>query len=130
MADTSTSWLIHGAATATTDDAGAVLRAWRTASGRSQVEVAAALCITQQNLSQLENGRRPMSIELRRRIVEELGIAAEDLGLSSGQTWQLVSRDDASAQIAASRMRWRAERRWLNQHRAELARLATQLYPA
>jgi hypothetical protein len=41
-----------------------------------------------------------------------------------------VSRDDASPQIAASRMRWRAERRWLNQHRAELARLATQLYPA
>jgi transcriptional regulator with XRE-family HTH domain len=130
MTESPTSWLIHGSTTATSDDAGAVLRAWRTTSGRSQVEVAAALGLTQQNLSQLENGRRPMSIELRRRIVEELGIAAEDLGLSSGQAPHLVSPDDASPHIAASRMRWRAERRWLNRHRADLARLATQLYPA
>ncbi|MGH3926954.1 MAG: hypothetical protein ACRDTT_29485, partial [Pseudonocardiaceae bacterium] len=43
---------------------------------------------------------------------------------------RLVSRDDASPEIAASRLRWRNERRWLNQHRSELAELAVQLYPA
>lgn len=31
--------------------------------------------------------------------------------------------------VAASQARWRAERRWLNQHRSALARLAAQLYP-
>jgi len=125
-----TPWISHATASGgSTDDAGAVLRAWRSMNGQNQVEVAAALGITQQNLSQIENGRRPASLELRRRIVEELGIAPEDLGLSSGRERQLVSPDDASPEIAASRLRWRAERRWLNHHRSELAQLATQLYP-
>lgn len=48
----------------------------------------------------------PVSLDLRRKIVTELGIAAEDLGLSSGQARRLVSRDDASPEIAASRLRW------------------------
>lgn len=38
--------------------------------------------------------------------------------------------DDGAPEIAASRLRWRAERRWLKQHRSELAELAAQLYPA
>ncbi|MGH3889047.1 MAG: helix-turn-helix domain-containing protein [Pseudonocardiaceae bacterium] len=33
-------------------------------------------------------------------------------------------------EIAASWSRWRAERRWLNQHRSVLAKLVVQLYPA
>ncbi len=33
------------------------------------------------------------------------------------------------AEIAASRLRWRNERHWLNQHRSELAKLMVQLYP-
>ncbi|MGH2869338.1 MAG: helix-turn-helix domain-containing protein [Solirubrobacteraceae bacterium] len=69
-------------------------------------------------------------MEQRRKLVIELGIAAEDLGLSSGCARRLVSSDDASPQIAASRLRWRTERRWLNQHRCELERLAVRLYPA
>jgi transcriptional regulator with XRE-family HTH domain len=112
------------------DDAGAVLRGWRLATGRTQADVADALGTTQQHLSQMENGRRPVTLEQRRLMVTELGIAAEDLGLSSGQAHNLVSPDSASPEIAASRVRWRAERRWLNQHRAELARLAARLYPA
>jgi len=42
----------------------------------------------------------------------------------------LVSPDDAGPEIAVSRLRWRDERRWLNQHRTELAKLVVQLYPA
>lgn len=71
-----------------------------------------------------------MSLEQRRKIIAELGIAAEDLGLSSGHTHRLVGREDASSDIAASQFRWRNERRWLNQHRSELAQLAVRLYPA
>lgn len=41
-----------------------------------------------------------------------------------------MSRDDASSEIGTSQLRWRNERRWLNQHRSELAKLAVQLYPA
>ncbi|HEX2298783.1 MAG TPA: helix-turn-helix transcriptional regulator [Pseudonocardiaceae bacterium] len=122
-------WLQRDRATAV-DDAGSVLLAWRTTAERTQTEVAGVLGTTQQHLSQLEQGRRPVSLELRRRMVTELGIAAEDLGLSATCARKLLSRDDASPQIAASRLRWRDERRWLNQHRAELAKLTVQLYPA
>lgn len=40
-----------------------------------------------------------------------------------------MSPDSATAEIAASRGRWRAQRTWLNQHRSELAQLAADLYP-
>ncbi|MGH3911902.1 MAG: helix-turn-helix domain-containing protein [Pseudonocardiaceae bacterium] len=112
------------------DDAGSVLLAWRTAVGRTQVDVAGVLGTTQQHLSQIETGQRPVSLELRRRVVAELGIAAEELGLSSGPARRLVSRDEAGPKIVASRLRWCDERRWLNQHRSELAKLAVRLYPA
>ncbi|MGQ0778463.1 MAG: helix-turn-helix domain-containing protein [Pseudonocardiales bacterium] len=111
-------------------DAGLVLLAWRTTVGRTQTEVAGVLGTTQQHLSQIDTGQRPVSLELRRRMVAELGIAAEELGLSSGPARRLVSCDDASPQVAASRLRWREERRWLNQHQSELAKLAVRLYPA
>ncbi|MGH3932827.1 MAG: helix-turn-helix domain-containing protein [Pseudonocardiaceae bacterium] len=114
---------------AAVDDAGSVVLAWRTAAGRTQTEVAGLLSTTQQHLSQIETGQRPVPLELRRKMVTELGIAAEDLGLSSRQARKLVYRDGTSPQIAASRLRWRDERRWLNQHRSELAKLAVQLYP-
>ncbi|MGH3911905.1 MAG: helix-turn-helix domain-containing protein, partial [Pseudonocardiaceae bacterium] len=75
------------------DDAGAVLLAWRGTSGRTQTEVAGVLGTTQQHLSQIETGQRPISLELRRKIVAKLGIAAEDLGLSCGSVLRLGSRD-------------------------------------
>ena len=128
MSEADSGWLQQDTEPAT-DDAGAVLLAWRGTAGRTQTDVASALGTTQQHLSQIETGQRPISLELRRKIVTELGIAAEDLGLSVGHARRLVSRDDASPQIAASRLRWREERRWLHQHRAELAHLAVQLYP-
>ncbi len=121
-------WLRREGETAV-DDAGSVVLAWRTVAGRTQTDVAGLLGTTQQHLSQIETGQRPVPLELRRKMVTELGIAAEDLGLSSGCANKLVSRDDASPQIAASRLRWREERRWLNQHRRELGALVAQLYP-
>lgn len=62
----------------------------------------------------------------RRRIVAELGIASEDMGLAP---YARVSVGSPDAEVVASTARWRAQRRWLNQHRAELARLAVDLYP-
>jgi len=129
QSDTESGWLRREEDSAG-DDVGAVVLAWRTAAGRTQADVAGLLGTTQQHLSQIETGVRPAPLELRRKMATELGIAAEDLGLCSEQTRKLVSRDDASPEIAASRLRWREERRWLNQHRAELAKLAVQLYPA
>jgi transcriptional regulator with XRE-family HTH domain len=117
-------WLSRPSA-APANDTGAVLRAWRASTGHSQVETAQLLGMTQQNLSQIENGRQTMSYELRQRAVSVLGISAEDLGLSPGRP-----RTELDAAVAIDQARWRQERRWLNQHRSELARLAVELYPA
>lgn len=76
------SWL-ERTSTGAADDAGAVLRAWRDAADGTQVDVAAMLGTSQQHLSQMEKGQRPISLEQRRLMVTELGIAPEDLGLSS-----------------------------------------------
>ncbi|WP_157767577.1 helix-turn-helix domain-containing protein [Actinosynnema pretiosum] len=123
-----TNWLTR-TTTSAQDDAGAVLRAWRTTAKQNQTSVASLLGITQQNLSQIEKGVRPVSLDLRRKLVEVLGIAPEDLGLSGGQARGLVASDDASPEIAASRLHWRSQRRWLNQNRSTLAQLAASLYP-
>jgi DNA-binding XRE family transcriptional regulator len=84
-------------------DVGAVLRGWRVSMGESQVELARRLRTTQQNLSQIENGRHPMSLELRRRAVTELGIPPEELGLAASV---VGSRSD-DAEVTASQARWR-----------------------
>jgi len=107
------------------DDTGAVLRAWRASTSSNQVETARLLGMTQQNLSQIENGRQTMSYDQRQRAVSVFGIAAEDLGLSPGRP-----HAELDATVAIDQARWRQERRWLNQHRPELARLAAELYPA
>lgn len=108
------------------DDAGDRLRQWRLLAGRSQESIATALGMTQQHLSQIENGKRPLSVAQRRLIVAELGVASEDMGLVP---YKRAPADDTEAQVAASAARWRAQRRWLNRHRADLARLAVALYP-
>ncbi|HEY9473667.1 MAG TPA: helix-turn-helix transcriptional regulator, partial [Mycobacteriales bacterium] len=97
----------------------------RASARQSQAEVASLLGMTQQNLSQIEHGRQAMSYELRQRAVSELGISPEDLGVALGRP-----RSGApDAAVATDQARWRMERRWLNQHRSELARLATGAYP-
>jgi transcriptional regulator with XRE-family HTH domain len=119
---------IDRVAEATGDDAGQTLREWRRSTKTSQAEAARRLGMTQQNLSQIETGRHPMSYELRRRAVDELGITPSDLGLSTGH--HQSSDRDIPAQVRESQARWRFERRWLNQHRSQLAGLASELYPA
>jgi transcriptional regulator with XRE-family HTH domain len=105
---------------------GAVVRAWRERSGQTQVLLAHTLGITQQYLSLIENCRRPLSITLRRRLVLDLGVPAEELGLVARQG----PADLKSApEVMASGLAWRANRRWLNLHRGELAKIAAMLYP-
>lgn len=123
-------WLARGEVASGGDDAGMVLRAWRLRNRQTQANVAALLNTTQQHLSQIEKGLRPLSFDQRRTVVAELGIPAEELGLYGGQARHIVSSDSASPEIAASRVEWRAQRRWLNKHRSELGRLAVGLYPA
>jgi transcriptional regulator with XRE-family HTH domain len=118
---------IDRVADATGDDAGPTLREWRRSTKTSQVEAARRLGMTQQNLSQIETGRHPMSHELRRRAVDELGIEPSDLGLSAGR-YQAPDYDQPD-EVRESQARWRFERRWLNQHRSRLATLAAALYP-
>ena len=105
-----------------------MLKAWRTANNRRQLDVAETLGMTQQHLSQIENGQRPLSIDQRRLIVRELGIAPEDLGLAPVALRPIV-RSDTGPEAMGSQLAWRSERRWLNQHRSGLARLAVSLYP-
>jgi transcriptional regulator with XRE-family HTH domain len=125
--DPAAPWLSRAtAAVAARDDVGAVLRAYRIASGHSQSALASMLDMTQQNLSQIEGGRSP-SMEQRYRIVEVLGLAPEDLGLASHPLHDVAAGDDRV--VAESRARWRTERRWLNQHRSDMARLAAEFYP-
>jgi len=57
-------WLQRNSA-GTVDEAGAVLHAWRKATNGRQVDVAAMLGTTQQHLSQMEKGLRPISLEQR-----------------------------------------------------------------
>ncbi|MGH3950774.1 MAG: helix-turn-helix domain-containing protein, partial [Pseudonocardiaceae bacterium] len=62
-------WLSHEESAGEIDDGGAVLRAWRVDAGRTQTDVAGVLKTTQQHLSQLEKGQRPLSLEQRRKMV-------------------------------------------------------------
>jgi transcriptional regulator with XRE-family HTH domain len=110
------------------DGAGAVLRAWRLVNGRTQVEVARRLRTTQQHLSQIENGHRSVSLDLRRRIVQSLGVPAEELGLA-GEISGSTRRRGEGPDVLASQMAWRAQRRSLNSRRGELSHLAAGRYP-
>jgi transcriptional regulator with XRE-family HTH domain len=91
--------------------------------------VAVAVGITQQHLSQIEKGRSPVTFDLRRRFAALLNIPASALGLSDRVTVPAARQETAdSADVSASRGRWRAERTWLNQHRSDLAKVAVGLY--
>jgi transcriptional regulator with XRE-family HTH domain len=109
------------------DDVGAVLRVWRRAHSVSQETVAGVLDMSQQHLSLIETGKRPLSLEQRRLAVERLGIDPTELGLSDGAIRH--ARDQTDPEVSASQFRWRAQRRWLNQHRSDLAGMVATLYP-
>ncbi|QIS23425.1 helix-turn-helix domain-containing protein [Nocardia terpenica] len=121
------SWLRHGAERDSAQRVGALVREYRLASGRNQAAVAAALGVTQQFLSQVETGKRNVTLEHRQGFAQVLGIPLEELGLAGPRRGSSVS-DGTTAAVAASRGRWRVQRHWLNQHRAELGRVAAQWY--
>lgn len=73
---------------APTDAAGAVITEYRLASGQNQVAVASAMGMTQQHLSQIEHGKRPVSPEQRRKFADVLNIPPENLGLAGTSTLQ------------------------------------------
>lgn len=127
--DAARSWL-RREQPAEVDDVGHLIREYRLASRASQAAVASATGMTQQHLSHIETGKRPVTLEQRRRFVEVLNIPPENLGLSARGPRPPVAADDASPEIAASRGTWRSQRSWLNQHRSELAKLAVDWYPA
>ncbi|KZM69801.1 hypothetical protein AWN90_07000 [Nocardia terpenica] len=106
---------------------GVLVREYRLAFGLNQAVVAAALGVTQQFLSQVETGTRKVTLEHRREFARVLGIPPEELGLAGPRRRSSVP-DGATAAVAASRGRWRVQRHWLNQHRAELGQLAAQWY--
>jgi transcriptional regulator with XRE-family HTH domain len=111
------------------NDAGPTIRAHRLAVGWTQVDAAAAAGITQQHLSQIENGKCLVTFDLRRKFALLLDIPPSALGLSDRMIVPAARHEAVeSADVAASRGRWRAERAWLNQHRFDLARVAVGLY--
>jgi transcriptional regulator with XRE-family HTH domain len=111
------------------DGAGARLKVWRLSTKQNQAEVADLLGITQQYLSQIENGRRAFPIDLRRKIVDTLGIAAAEIGLTDPLSPARRS-GELEPEVALSQQQWRQERRWLNSHRSQLSQLAMKFYPS
>lgn len=122
-----TAWLSHGESTAMDEPVGTTIREYRLAAAKPQAAVAVAMGMTQQHLSQIEKGARPVSMDLRRRFAQVLGIPLEQLGLVAHH--RSAASDQTAAEISASRGRWRAQRAWLNSHRSELARMAVELHP-
>ncbi|MBF6222632.1 helix-turn-helix transcriptional regulator [Nocardia abscessus] len=105
------------------------MREYRLAIGLSQAAVASAMGITQQFLSQVETGTRNPDVDNRQSLASVLGIPLEELGMAGRRRRPSVSAA-APAGVASSRGRRRVQRHWLNRHRAELGRLAAQLYPS
>uniref|UniRef100_UPI003F493455 helix-turn-helix domain-containing protein n=1 Tax=Nocardia suismassiliense TaxID=2077092 RepID=UPI003F493455 len=121
-----TAWLQHPADEDPPDSAGQVVREYRLAANRRQTDVAEAMGMTQQYLSQIEKNSRHLTIETRRRFVEVLGIPPEELGLVRHGR---ATSDDQTSAVIVSQGRWRTQRHWLNRHRDALARSAVNWYP-
>ncbi len=104
---------------------GPLVREYRLAKGLKQAAVARDLGITQQFLSQVETGARNLTLDQRQGFVRVLGIPAEELGLAGRRRSGPMPRETTAA-VAESRGRWRVQRQWLNQHRAELGNMAVE----
>lgn len=126
MTDSSEGWLTRTSDGSVDDAVGPLVREYRLARGLSQVSLADAMGFTQQFLSQVESGRRRISMEHRRRFAEELGIPAVSLGLADVASAGVD--ENLARSVALSRGQWRSQRNWLNRHRSELAKCAANLY--
>lgn len=107
-------------------DMGTVVKIFRQWTGASQTDVSVLVGMPQSHVSDLERGvRRVTSLELFERFADGLGIPRGLLGLAE-RGHEPRQWDDP---VARSHQRWRATRRFLSVHRAELTRLASRLYP-
>ncbi|MFI5717635.1 helix-turn-helix transcriptional regulator [Nocardia sp. NPDC051750] len=111
-------WLGRSDRRGTDRHVGLLVREYRLARGLKQAAVARDLGITQQFLSQVETGVRNVTLDQRHGFMRVLGIPAEELGLA-GRRRGGHAPQETTAAVAASRGRWRVQRQWLNQHRAE-----------
>lgn len=116
---------------------GKILKEYRKAEGLTQRGLAARLQIDQSYLSRIESGRRVVrDVGFLAHAARLLRLPPSQLGLSN----ELMRTDrhyvDACSSAGApiepaqdSQDDWRATRRHLNQHRHDLAKHATSLYP-
>ncbi|MET8140001.1 helix-turn-helix transcriptional regulator [Sphaerisporangium sp. NPDC005288] len=122
-------WLPRSEADATrVPDLGRLLRDYRTAESLTQGQLGKLLGVDQTYISKIERGHRVIrDMGFLLNVSRILRVTPELLGLAGdGFQGEAVPQDA----VAASQERWRAGRRYLNQHRAELARQASLLYPS
>jgi transcriptional regulator with XRE-family HTH domain len=116
-------------------DIGEILRNYRLSQTprMTQVQLAERLSVDQSHISRIERGEhRVRSIDFLWRIVRRLDIDPRRLGISPElQSAIEPERYEKAYQAAvrASHQEWLAVRQYLNHHRADLARLASALYP-
>lgn len=119
---------------------GPELRSYRRAEGISQSVLAGRLQVDQSYVSRIERGERPVrDVGFLLQVARLLEIEPERLGLSRELVRSVNQRASSRATMAtaaaaahdpvvADQDQWRSTRHHLNHHRAELARLATDLY--
>jgi transcriptional regulator with XRE-family HTH domain len=116
-------------------DVGQVLREHRLSQTprMTQLQLAELLNVDQSHISRIETGdQKVRSIDFLWRIVKRLGIEPRRLGVSP-ELLDIIEPEQHEeayqAAVSASHQQWLAVRQHLNQHRSDLARIATSLYP-
>ncbi|MEU3274505.1 helix-turn-helix transcriptional regulator [Saccharomonospora sp. NPDC006951] len=114
-------------------DAGEVIRWYRKHHNLTQQEAAQVLNTTQSRLSKLEKGSLTLSLEELRLVASKFGIPPERLGVLPDHSGDAVPHPEkVSGSPGApldSQQRWKSVRRVLNENRAVLGDLASELYP-
>ena len=130
-------WLhVAGSAGAPPDgsDVGEVIRWYRQREGLTQQDAAELLNTTQSRLSKLEKGSQALrDVDELRFIASKLSIPPERLGIlpdhSADSVPQPRTVSSAPGTPRDSQERWKSVRAQMNQNRALLGDLATDLYP-
>lgn len=112
---------------------GEVIRWHRKRRNLTQQEAAALLSTTQSSLSKLENDTTSLGIDELRFIADKLGIPPDQLGLLPDRSAEAIPKPEkvstAPGAPLESQQWWCAVRRELNENRARLGDLASELYP-
>lgn len=123
-------------------DMGAVILIFRRWTGASQTDISARVGMPQSHISDLEHGkRRVTALEVFERVADGLGIPRILLGLTDvrasngghsspsggGHNYRLA--ETVGTPAAESHRGWLHTRRLMNQHRFELTKVVTELYP-